>query len=121
MDKLDELIAQALENEDKDILAQTEEPGYFTQAIGVFTGRTGWTSWVIMLVQTVMFFAGIWASWHFFQAAETLAALKWGLPAATLLLMAGMLKFTLMPVMQANRVIREIKRLELLLARSKSD
>ncbi|HHL20442.1 MAG TPA: hypothetical protein ENJ52_02825 [Aliiroseovarius sp.] len=116
-DKLDDLIREALEGEDRAIYEQTGELGYFAQAFGIFRGPQGWTAWVIMLVQAVMFFAGIWASWHFFQTDETLAALKWGLPAATLLLMAGMLKFTLMPVMQADRIIREIKRLELLLAR----
>ncbi len=112
MDKLDELISQALENEDKKILRQTEELGFFAQALGVFSGKSGWISWVIMLFQGTLFFVGAWAAWRFFQAADTLSAIKWGLPAATLMLMAGMLKFSLIPVMQGDRVIRELKRIE---------
>ena len=116
-DKLDDLIREALEGEDRAIFEQTGELGYFSQAFGIFRGPQGWIAWVVMLVQVALFVLGAWAAWQFFQAGDALTALKWGLPAATLLLMAGMLKFTLMPVMQADRVIREVKRLELLLTR----
>ncbi|HHS93903.1 MAG TPA: hypothetical protein ENK63_00970 [Rhodobacterales bacterium] len=120
MDKLDEMIAEALKNEDQEILTETEELGYFAQALGIFRGPQGWISWVVMLVQIGLFGVGAWAAWQFFHTTDTLTALKWGLPAAILLLAAMMLKLSLMPVMQADRVIRQIKRLELLLAR-KSD
>ena len=117
MDKLDGLIAQGLENGDKQILERTRELGYFQQALGLFSGRNGWINWIIILLQALMFFVAIWSGWHFFQATEMLSALKWGLSSATLLLMAGTLKFTLTPVMQANRIIRELKRVELMLVR----
>lgn len=116
MDKLDELIQEALEADDRALIDETGEQGYFTLALGIFTGKTGWVSWVVMLVQAGLFLVGFWCAWRFFAATELLAALKWGLSGAVLLLMAGLLKMSLMPVMQANRVIREVKRLELLLA-----
>jgi branched-subunit amino acid ABC-type transport system permease component len=68
-----------------------------------------------MLAQGVMFVAGVWAAWQFFAAAEMLIALKWGLSATVLLLMAGMLKLSLMPQIQADRLLRELKRVELLI------
>ena len=117
MNKLDEMIREALEGEDRDIYEEIGETGYFAQAFGIFSGKTGWVSWVVMLVQVALFFTGAWAAWQFFQATDALGALKWGLPSAVLLLGALMLKLSLMPVMQADRVIREVKRLELLLAR----
>ena len=49
-----------------------------------------------------------------------LPALKWGLSAATLALMATQLKLSLTPQMQADRIIRELKRIELMLARQKA-
>ena len=116
-DKLDTLIREALEGEDRAIYEQTGELGYFAQAFGLFSGKWGWVSWVIMIVQLVLFLAGAWAAWRFFQTDDALGALKWGLPAATLLLMAAQMKLSLMPALQADRIIREIKRLELLLAR----
>ncbi len=73
-----------------------------------------------MVVQGLVFIAGVWATWHFFQAGDALAALRWGLPAAVLLLMALIIKMALWPTMQTNRVIRELKRLELQVARASS-
>jgi hypothetical protein len=46
-------------------------------------------------------------------------ALRWGFSSTVLLLGGAMLKLgTLWPTLQANRVLREIKRLELQVARS---
>ncbi|MCP5038635.1 MAG: hypothetical protein GY945_13670 [Rhodobacteraceae bacterium] len=117
MDKLDELIREALEGEDKRIFEETAELGYFALAMGIFRGRTGWVSWVVMLVQGAMFLAAIWCAVQFYAASEVLLAVKWGISAAVLALMAGMMKMSLMPVMQADRVLRELKRVELMLAR----
>jgi hypothetical protein len=68
-----------------------------------------------MLTQGLTFVAGAWATWQFFVAEEVLTALRWGLPAATLLLMSLTMKMALWPTIQANRVIRELKRLELVM------
>jgi len=109
MDNLDRLIAKALaEDEDAPV-----DPGYFALALSAFGGRAGWVSWVLMAVQSGMFLAGIWAGWHFFAATDPLPAIKWGISAATLLVMATQLKMALMPVLQANRVLLAIRRLEL--------
>ncbi|MBC1184009.1 hypothetical protein HF680_15305 [Brevundimonas sp. WCHBH090558] len=61
-----------------------------------------------------MFIAGLWAGWQFFQAQDTLAALHWGLPSAVLLVMSLMIKLALWPVMQTNRLLVALKRLELM-------
>ena len=113
MDNLDRMIAQALSEGDD----TNPEPGYFALAFSIFGGKQGWVTWVIMVMQIAMFAAAIWAGWHFFNATEVLSALKWGLSAATLLLMGLQVKLSLMPVMQANRVLLAIRRLEKRLAR----
>jgi len=115
MPSIDELIKEALTEQESEIIKSTEELGYFTLATGIFRGKLGWVSWVIMLVQGAMFVVGVWAAWQFFGTVEVLDAVKWGLSAAVLLLMAGMLKFSLMPQIQADRVLRELKRVELLI------
>jgi len=113
MDNLDKMIADALaQGEDVN-----PEPGYFALAFSIFGGKQGWVAWVVMLVQVAMFLVAVWAGWKFFAATETLGALKWGLSAATLALMATQLKLSLMPVMQANRVLLAVRRLELRLAK----
>lgn len=115
-DKIDALIREALEGEDREILDQTEELGYFALGLSQFSGKLGWVTWVIMLVQGTMFIAGVVCAWELFQATDVLPALKWGLSGAVLILAATALKMSIMPQMQADRVIRELKRVELMLA-----
>jgi len=115
MPSIDDLIKEALTEQESEIIKSTEELGYFSLAMGLFRGKLGWVSWVIMLAQLEMFLGGVWAAWEFFVAEEVIMALKWGISAAVLLLMSGMLKMSLMPQIQANRVLRELKRMELLI------
>ena len=91
MPNIDDLIKEALTEQESEIIKSTEELGYFSLAIGLFSGKLGWVSWVIMLVQGALFVAGVWAAWQFFAAMDLLVALKWGLSAAVLILMAGMM------------------------------
>jgi hypothetical protein len=114
MDDLDRRIAQALTESDP--LDAPGEPGFYALAFSTFRGPQGWVAWVLMAVQTVMFLAAFWAGWHFFAATEVLGALKWGLSAATLAILATQIKLSLVPHMQANRVILALRRLELALA-----
>ena len=117
-DPLDREIDAALAAEERELLRQIgEEPSFFGQFFGLFGGRLGWVNMVQMLVPAVLFAASVWTAWHFFTATETLEALRWGLPSAVFALMALMMKLSMWPTLQANRVIREIKRLELLAAR----
>lgn len=109
MSNLDQMIAEAL-SEDEGALP---DPGYFPLAFSIFGGATGWVAWVVMAVQVALFALAVWAGWHFYMATEVLAAVKWGISAATLAVIATQLKMALMPVMQANRVLLAVRRLEL--------
>lgn len=115
MTSIDDLIKEALTSQESEIIESTEELGYFSLAMGLFNGKLGWVSWVIMLAQSALFVVGCWAAWKFFGTVDVLAAVKWGMSAAVLILMAGILKMSLMPQIQANRVLRELKRVELLI------
>ena len=120
-DSLDAMIDETLDAEERELLRQIgEEPGYLSQIHGLFGGRLGWVSWLMMFWQAVMFIAAVYCAVQFFQANETLEALRWGMPSAVLLIMAGMLKLALWPSLQTNRVLRELKRVELQIARAKA-
>jgi len=119
MSKLDQLIEEALSDQDKEMLRETRELGWFALGASQFTGKLGWVSWVIMIAQSVLFLAAVWTGWHFFAASDVLTALKWGLASATLMIVATILKTSLMPQMQADRILRELKRVELMIAHSK--
>ncbi|WP_298297525.1 DUF6768 family protein [uncultured Litoreibacter sp.] len=113
--RLDDLIKAALTGQDKDILKETEELGYLALGLSQFDGKLGWVTWVIMVVQAVLFIVGVCCAVQLFAAVDVLAAVKWGISSAVLMIMAVQLKLSLAPQMQADRVIREVKRLELLL------
>jgi hypothetical protein len=119
MKDVDAMIGEALDAEERALLrAVGEEPAYFTQLFGIFEGRTGFVNGAMMVLQAVLFILGAWMAWRFYLAAEMLEALRWGLPAAVLLLMSLMIKLALWPSLQTNRVIRELKLIELQLARA---
>jgi len=57
----------------------------------------------------------------FFQANDPLLALKTGLPAAVLLVMALVVKTSLTPFMAENRLMLELRRLELRVERLRTE
>jgi hypothetical protein len=121
MRDVDRIIRQVVDEEERELLQRMgEEPGFLDQAFGIFTGRTGWVNVVLMAVQTILFLTGAWAAWMFFAAGDPVTQLRWGLPAAVLLLVAGMIKMSLWPAVQTNRVLRELKMIQLQLARTGS-
>ncbi|SHH72902.1 DUF6768 family protein [Cognatishimia maritima] len=115
-DDLEKMIKAALTGQDREILEGTEELGWFALGLKQFSGKLGWVTWVLMVVQTTMFIAGAYFGIKFLNASELLPAVKNGIGSAVLLLMATQIKMSLMPQMQADRVIREVKRLQLLIA-----
>lgn len=120
MSRLDELIAEALSAEERGILRETEELGWFALGASQFRGKLGWVTWVIMIAQTAMFLAAVWCGWQFFIATDVLDALRWGLPASVLVILATIFKASLMPQLQADRILRELKRVELMIVHQKS-
>lgn len=117
MNDADTIIEHALDAEERELLRRIgEQPRYVKQALGLFKGRAGCVNMVLMGAQTALFVSGVWAAWNFFKATDAFTALQWGLPSAVALLMALAIKLALYPVIQTNRVIREVKHLELLIA-----
>ncbi len=117
MRDLDRMIEEALDAEERALLRSIgEEPNIVERALGMFGAGAGWMVAVMMAVQAVLFLLGVWAAWMFFEAAEPVAQLRWGLPAAVLLLVSLIVKMGVAPAVHADRIMRELKRVELQLA-----
>ncbi len=119
MDKLDKLIESALKSEDQQLLEETRELGFFALGRKQFTGKLGWITWVVMIAQGLIFLTGVWCAVHFYGTQDVLSAVKWGISAAVLILVATALKLSLAPQMQADRILRELKRIELMVLNRK--
>jgi uncharacterized membrane protein len=116
MDKHDNLIRSALDAEDRALLAAHAEPGYFAQAIGLFHGRLGWVMWVSYLFGMAAFAFSIYALWRTWQLDDPVSAIRWAV--LTILAFQGtvIMKLFLGSHLEANRMLREIKRVELQVA-----
>src|SRR5690606_5435542 len=116
MNKLDEMIGRALTEEDHELLARHGEPGYVTQAFGMFRGPMAWALWVAYVAGAVAFVLGAYAFWQMVTTSDVVAAVKWGVGALLLFQMTTLTKSFMGSHMQANRMLRELKRLELQVA-----
>ena len=114
MSKIDDLINEALSEEDEDLLQRYgSEPGYFSQAFALFTGRLGWVMWLVMIVQVLLFIGAVWAVWTVFTTPDALAAVRWGVVAVILVQIVTFLRGFMGAHFEANRVLRHVTRLEL--------
>ena len=118
MQDVDRMIDEALDAEEKELLRSIgEEPGFIERTLGTLDQRVLWVAGLMMVIQSIAFIAGAWATWMFFEANDAVTQLRWGLPAAVLLLMSLMIKLAVAPAIHAKRLMRELKRIELQIAR----
>ena len=121
MRDVDQMIDEALSAEERDLLARMgEEPGFFVQAIDLFRGKLGWIHLVLMVVQVTLFIGAVYAAWYFFAADDPVTQLRWGLPATVMALAAVVIRLSLLSTLNANRVMRALKRIELQIARGRA-
>ncbi len=118
MDELDRKIEEALSAEDRAILARFGEQGVFGQWFGVYDGRVRGAAIFATLLSFAVFFAAVYCGWRFLGATEAIDAARWGAGAIALMAMVGFLKVWFWLRMESNRVLRELKRLELQIARA---
>lgn len=96
------------------------EPNLAEEVLIAFRGRHRWLS-ILLVVFNLIAFAGlVFAILRFYGSADVAMQLRWGGVALVLLLIVTMLKIWFWLEMFTNRVLREVKRVELLLvSRSK--
>ena len=111
---IDEMIEETLSAEERDLLERYgREPGYVREAFGLLTGPLGWVMWLSYTGALLAFAACIHALWQLFVTEEVLVALRWGVAAVLFLQLTVILKGFMGSQLQSNRVLREVKRLEL--------
>ena len=116
-DEIDKLIEETLSAEDRELLDQYgAERGFFAEALSSFRGQSAWVIWLIYITQIVFFGIGVYLAWHFFEAQDVIIALRYGLSALLMFLMGAIMKGGMGMRIESNRVIHEVKRLELQVA-----
>lgn len=112
MKNVDELIGRALSEEDRALLSRHAEPGYVSQAFGLFRGPLAWVMWLVYVVGFAAFVGAAYALWQMVATADVLSAVKWGVGALLLFQFTTLAKGFMGSHMEANRMLRELKRVE---------
>ena len=110
MNELDKRIQAALQGDDPGA-----EPNLAEEIISAFRGRHRWMHGLIVAISLAVTVVAVWAGLRFYQAEVVPEQLRWGGLALLALLMVSFLKVWFWLEMQSNRVLRELKRIELLL------
>jgi hypothetical protein len=122
MNMLDIRISELSTETDAHLLRASQPHGWLGVVRDMRGSRLAGVFWVTWVAQLALFVLGIWWAVGFFRATEMLEALKLGLPAATALILAMQLKVGIGPHLHAERILREMKRLEIMvLARNRAD
>ena len=120
INELDDKIREALSEQDQALMAHFDEQGLLGQLGTLFQGKLAWLSVVTMIAGTVMFAIGVYAAWKFATIDDVTTMLRWGGIAWFGMIAMSMIKQWSWMRMETNRTLREIKRLELQIARSQT-
>lgn len=115
MTYLDIRIQELMDEADAHLTRSSQPLGWLGLVRSMARGRLGWTVWAIWIGQLLLFLGAIYAAVLFFRAEDVMVALKTGLSAATLAIVAVQIKMTIAPHMQAERILRALKRVEILI------
>jgi hypothetical protein len=117
MTNLDQAIRQALSAEDAEFLAKFEAQSPLNEAIGTFSGKWGAMNIFAALITFALFGVFVYCAWSAFVSTDLRETMLWSAGALWAALAVAMLKMYFWMEMNKNVMLREMKRLELQVAR----
>lgn len=119
IEEIDKLIKETLTQEEVKFYDELEEQNVFQMIFGLFKGKNKWIM-ILMNFMTLIFFGlFVYCTVQFFNTEVTNELIKWGIGGLVFLLGVSMLKVFAWMQMDKNALLREMKRLELLLLSTK--
>lgn len=114
MEDIDQLIKDTLSKEETAFYDSLEEQNLLDMVVGLFKGKNAWIL-IATNIMTVVFFALFVYSCIKFLNVDTIEEItKWGLASIMFLLNLSVLKIFAWMQMDKKAILREMKRLELL-------
>ncbi|MBA2433316.1 MAG: hypothetical protein H0V56_14580 [Chthoniobacterales bacterium] len=113
MNDIDQKIKAALQRHSSE--GAVDEPNLAEEVITVFRGRHRWMHAVAMVVSLAFLALAVWAAIRFYHTEPVREQLLFGALALGALIVMSMMKIWFWLEMHTNRVLRELKRVELLL------
>ena len=117
MDKLDRMINETLDDEDREILDRIGwDQSSLEMAGDLFRGKIGLLNWSLIIGHIAFVAVGLYATWKAFALTEVVDVIRWGMIATFFMVGAVVAKVGLLPSFQANRTLHALKRLEMQVA-----
>lgn len=120
MSKLDQAIRDALSAEDAAFLAKFEDQSPVNEMLSTFGGKWGAMNVFAAVITFAMFALAVYCAWNAFSTTDVRETVLWSAGAVVGMLSVAMLKMYFWMEMNKNVTLREVKRLELQVARLRS-
>ena len=118
MSDLDRKIREALRKDDAELFEELgDEPNIFEQLFEAFQGRNRWLNLLAAAMTLIFFVLGVSAAVAFFRTDGARDQILWAGSCTLCMIAVAMLKMWYWMELQRNVVLREIKRVELQIAR----
>ena len=112
-ENIDELLKQALTEEDIEVLNRIEDQGIFDLLASNFKGKLKWIAMFSVVIMVVIFGLSVYCFIQFYNATDLREMMLWGAGMGIGMMAVGLLKTWHWMQMDKNALLREIKRLEL--------
>ena len=116
LEKIDELIKEALSQEEAKFYDELEEQNLFGKIGEVYKGKLGWLAIIMNIVHLIVVALLVYCVVAFFKAEAIKELIMWASGGFLCMIMGAMIKLYIWMQMDKNDILREIKRLELQLA-----
>ncbi|MFT3868908.1 MAG: hypothetical protein QM715_10665 [Nibricoccus sp.] len=114
MNDIDKKIQAALRSDPADALSPGE-PNIAEEVLLTFRSRQRWLTSALIALNLAAFIGLVFTAIRFYQAPDVTTQLRWGGAAVVFLVMVTLMKLWFWLEMHKNRILREVKRVELLL------
>lgn len=112
IEKIDDIIKDALTQEEAKFYQELDEQNLFQMLGGVFKGKLGWLIVIMNIVIVLVFGLFIYCAIQFFNTDDTNELIRWSIAGTFCMMVVGMLKLFVWMQMDKNSILREMKRLE---------
>jgi hypothetical protein len=114
IEEIDQLIKETLSHEEAAFYDSLEEQNVINMVIGLFKGKNAWFLIVTNIMTFVFLGSFVYCCIQFFTVESTEELMKWGFGSIMFMLGVSILKVYAWMQMDKNAILREMKRLELL-------
>lgn len=115
-ENIDQLIKETLTQEEAKFYDDLDEKNILGSLVEIFNGKNSWIVILMNIVSLVAFGLFVYCVVQFFNTDDTNELIKWVAGGFIFISMSSMIKLYMWMQVDKNRVLNEIKRIEILIS-----